>query len=73
MKLTEFTADLLANDAGAAGRARLMDELSTMAHTVKHRLDKGLAPDEAEKARAVAGAIGAARQIVDQIWDAQYN
>ena len=73
MALTEFTADLLANDVGAAGRARLMDELSAMEHTVKRSLDKGLATDEAEKARAVAGAIGAARQIVDQIWDTQYN
>lgn len=44
-----------------------------METVVKNRLDKGLAPDEALRARAVSGAIGAARQIVDLIWDSQYN
>lgn len=73
MEITQFSADLLTNDAGAVGRSRLMDELSSMANTVRHRLDKGMTPDEAVRARAVGGAIDAARQIVDQIWDNQYN
>jgi len=73
MQISDFSADLLADDAGAAGRSRLIDELSSMEHRVKTLLNKGLSPKEADKARTVAGAIGAARQIVDQIWDTQYN
>lgn len=72
-KITEFASDLLDQDAGAFGRNRLVDELTQMEAAVKRRLDRGLSPDEAQKAKMIIRAIGASKQIVDNIWNTQYN
>ena len=72
-KITEFASDLLAEDASASGRNFLVNELTQMEAAVKRSLDRGMTPKEAEKARTITRAIGASKQIVDDIWNHRYN
>lgn len=72
-RLTEFAADILTNDAQAAGRKRLADELAQMENDLKKKMDKGVSPSEADKIQVVRTAIQASRNILDQVWESAYN
>lgn len=71
--LTDFTVDILDDDAHAVGRSRLFDELLQMETTLKQKMDRGVAPEEAKKIEIVRRGIESSRMIIDKIWDSKYN
>ena len=71
--LTDFTVDILDDDAHAVGRSRLFDELLQMETNLKQKMDRGVVPEEAKKIEIVRRAIESARMIVDKIWNSKYN
>ncbi len=71
--LMDFTVDILDNDAHAAGRSRLFDELFEMETTLKQKMDRGVTPEDAKKIEIIRRAIESSRMIIDKIWNARYN
>ena len=71
--LIDFTVDILENDAHAAGRSRLFDELLQMEVTLKQKMDRGVAPEDAKKIEIIKRGIDSSRIIIDKIWNAKYN
>lgn len=71
--LTEFAVDILADDAHAAGRSGLLEELLQMETTLKQKMDKGVSSEQANKIERLKLAIDSSRMIVDNIWNAKYN
>ena len=67
--LKEFAADMLADDAHAAGISRLLDELFQMETTLKQKTDCGVSMEEANKTGIIRQAIESSRMIVDKIWN----
>ncbi|MDY0220912.1 MAG: hypothetical protein RBR67_07230 [Desulfobacterium sp.] len=71
--LTDFTVDILENDAHAVGRSRLFDELLEMETALKRKMDRGVTPEEARKIEIIRRAIESSRMITDKIWNSRYN
>jgi len=71
--ITQFAVDILADDAHAAGRSKLLEELLQMETTLKQKMDKGVSLEQAKKIEIIRLAIDSSRMIVDKIWDAKYN
>jgi hypothetical protein len=71
--LTDFTVDILEDDAHAVGRSRLFEELLQMETTLKQKMDRGVVPEEAKKIEIIRRGIESARMIVDKIWNSKYN
>lgn len=72
-KLTQFAAEMLADDANASGISRLLDELFQMETTLKQKADRGVSMEEANKIGIIRKAIESSRMIVDRIWDSKYH
>lgn len=71
--LTEFAADLLADDAHAAGRSTLLEELLQMEGTLKQKMDRGVSREQANEIEIIKQAIESSRMIVDNIWESKYH
>ena len=71
--ITQFAAEMLAEDANATGISKLLDELFQMETTLKQKADRGVSMEEANKIGIIRQAIESSRMIVDRIWKSRYH
>lgn len=63
----------LRDDADGRERDTLLSRIDEAAHTIKRRLDAGVAPAEFAGLNTVYNGFEAAREVVEKVWRSSHN